>query len=127
MILVINKIDRVQSAKSEWDNNEEKNSFSKCVFTSAINGEGIKDLETAVSGIVGLSRIPDGGRKWTVNQVQELPILFVFLIYILHTCLVCRGAEEMEWDNMQMMMKQMICSIHSLSNYIIDGPLVGHD
>ncbi|KAK4756254.1 hypothetical protein SAY87_006381 [Trapa incisa] len=71
MILVVNKIDRVPSAKTEWDNNEEKkSSFNKCVCTSAINGEGIKDLETAVSEIVGLGRIPDGGRKWTVNQRQ---------------------------------------------------------
>lgn len=73
MILVVNKIDQVPSAQSDWDNSEDQNSsFTECVFTSAINSEGIKDLETAVCNVVGLSQIPDGGHKWTVNQVQEI-------------------------------------------------------
>ncbi|XP_031375033.1 uncharacterized protein LOC116189490 [Punica granatum] len=71
IILVINKIDQVPSAQYEWDyNGNGKSTFTKLVFTSAINGEGIQELETAVSEIVGLSRIPEGGRRWTVNQRQ---------------------------------------------------------
>ncbi|CAK7347098.1 unnamed protein product [Dovyalis caffra] len=69
MILVVNKIDCSPSLCSEWIDRG-GDSFSKHVFTCAITGQGIQDLEMAISEIVGLSRIPAGGLKWTVNQRQ---------------------------------------------------------
>ncbi|XWS23856.1 hypothetical protein CRYUN_Cryun28dG0051100 [Craigia yunnanensis] len=69
MILVINKIDCALSACSDWVDREAK-SFSKHVFTCAITGQGIQDLEKTIVEIVGLNQIPAGGRRWTVNQRQ---------------------------------------------------------
>lgn len=69
MILVVNKIDRAPSAQTKWVD-KDGNCFSKHVFTCAVTGEGIHDLESAIIEIVGLDRIPAGGRKWTVNQVR---------------------------------------------------------
>ncbi|KAK3426542.1 hypothetical protein EUGRSUZ_F02969 [Eucalyptus grandis] len=68
-ILVINKMDRVPSVHLEWDG-ADGGFFSKHVFTSALTGHGVQDLERAVLEIVGLNRIPAGGRRWTVNQRQ---------------------------------------------------------
>ena len=75
MILVINKIDCASSACSDWVDREAK-SFSKHVFTCAITGQGIQDLEKTIIEFVGLNQIPAGGRRWTVNQVSisKLPI-----------------------------------------------------
>ncbi|XP_057993759.1 uncharacterized protein LOC110646120 isoform X2 [Hevea brasiliensis] len=69
MVLAINKIDTTSSLHMEWVD-KCRNSFSKLVFTSAVTGQGIRDLEMAISEIMGLNRIPAGGRKWTVNQRQ---------------------------------------------------------
>ncbi|TYH72393.1 hypothetical protein ES332_D05G252500v1 [Gossypium tomentosum] len=69
MILVINKIDCASSACSDWVDGEAK-SFSKHVFTCAITGQGIHDLEKSILEIVGLNKIPAAGRRWTVNQRQ---------------------------------------------------------
>ncbi|OMO94211.1 tRNA modification GTPase MnmE [Corchorus olitorius] len=69
MILVINKIDCASSACSDWVDKEAM-SFTKHVFTCAITGQGIQDLEKSISEIVGLNQIPAGGRRWTVNQRQ---------------------------------------------------------
>ncbi|KAB5568671.1 hypothetical protein DKX38_002464 [Salix brachista] len=69
MILVVNKIDCSPSLCSEWVDRG-GDSFSKHVFTCAITGQGIQDLEMAISEIVGLNKIPSGGLKWTVNQRQ---------------------------------------------------------
>ncbi|KAF9687286.1 hypothetical protein SADUNF_Sadunf02G0077800 [Salix dunnii] len=69
MILVVNKIDCSPSLCSEWVDGG-GDSFSKHVFTCAITGQGIQDLEMAISEIVGLNKIPAGGLKWTVNQRQ---------------------------------------------------------
>ncbi|MFQ6654474.1 hypothetical protein Gotur_025442 [Gossypium turneri] len=69
MILVINKIDCASSACSDWVDGEAK-LFSKHVFTCAITGQGIHDLEKSILEIVGLNKIPAGGRRWTVNQRQ---------------------------------------------------------
>lgn len=82
MILVINKIDCASSDCPDWVDREAK-SFSKHVFTCAITGQGIQDLEKTISEIVGLNQIPSGGRRWTVNQV--LNFFFFFLIYGNHS------------------------------------------
>ncbi|XP_051139941.1 uncharacterized protein LOC127257523 [Andrographis paniculata] len=71
IILVINKIDCVRTAPSSHRLADAvSGSFDKHVFTCAVTGEGIPDLESAISELVGLSKIPNGGRKWTVNQRQ---------------------------------------------------------
>ncbi|PQM41470.1 uncharacterized protein Pyn_20621 [Prunus yedoensis var. nudiflora] len=69
MILVINKIDCVPSDCMERVG-KYINSFSKHVLTSAITGQGIQGLETAILEIVGLNKNYVGSRRWTVNQRQ---------------------------------------------------------
>ncbi|KAG6714954.1 hypothetical protein I3842_05G226900 [Carya illinoinensis] len=69
VILVVNKIDCAPSARTKWVD-KDCDSFCKRVFTCAVTGEGIHDLERAILEIVGLNKIPTGGRKWTVNQRQ---------------------------------------------------------
>lgn len=73
MILVINKIDCVPSDCMEWVK-KYINSFSKHVLTSAVTGQGIQGLETAILEIVGLNKNSVGSRRWTVNQVSYLYI-----------------------------------------------------
>ncbi|CAN1785136.1 tRNA modification GTPase MnmE [Linum perenne] len=70
IILVINKIDCAQSLSAEWDGREGTDKSNKRVFTSAISGHGIQELEAVIKEIIGLNRIPAGGCKWTVNQRQ---------------------------------------------------------
>ncbi|CAI0447725.1 unnamed protein product [Linum tenue] len=71
LILVINKIDCARSLVAEFDDDREgNNSVSRRVFTCAVTGQGIQELETAIAEIMNLNTIPDGGRKWTVNQRQ---------------------------------------------------------
>ncbi|RXH90834.1 hypothetical protein DVH24_006779 [Malus domestica] len=69
MILVINKIDCVPSDCMEGIGKDIA-SFSKHVLTSAVTGQGIQGLETAILEIVGLDKISVGNRRWTVNQRQ---------------------------------------------------------
>lgn len=69
MILVINKIDCVPSDCMEWVK-KYINSFSKHVLTSAVTGQGIQGLETAILEIIGLNKNSVGSRRWTVNQRQ---------------------------------------------------------
>ncbi|XP_050207295.1 uncharacterized protein LOC126656734 [Mercurialis annua] len=69
VVLAINKIDTAASFCMDWVDRY-SSSFSKHVFTCAVTGQGIQDLEMVISEIVGLNRIPAGGRKWTVNQRQ---------------------------------------------------------
>ncbi|TKY74349.1 tRNA modification GTPase MnmE [Spatholobus suberectus] len=71
VILVVNKIDCKPCAETEWDKGCQSHKiFSKHVFTCAVTGQGLQDLERAVLQIVGLEGIPAGGRRWTVNQRQ---------------------------------------------------------
>lgn len=71
VILVVNKIDCKPCAETEWDKGFQSHKiFSKHVFTCAVTGQGLLDLERAVLQIVGLEGIPAGGRRWTVNQVS---------------------------------------------------------
>ncbi|TMW95714.1 hypothetical protein EJD97_008451 [Solanum chilense] len=69
LILVINKIDCAPSDSYEWVNTCGF-SFNKHIPTCAVNGQGIQDLEAAIIEIMGLNKIPVGGRRWTVNQRQ---------------------------------------------------------
>ncbi|KAL5731938.1 hypothetical protein ACHQM5_004613 [Ranunculus cassubicifolius] len=69
IILVINKIDCVQSASLEaFQRNE--NLFNKYVLTCAVQGRGLPELESALVEIAGLEHVPSGGRRWAVNQRQ---------------------------------------------------------
>ncbi|RWR93031.1 GTP binding domain-containing protein [Cinnamomum micranthum f. kanehirae] len=68
LILVINKIDCTPSALEL--SGMKSNSFSKCVHTCALTGQGILELESAILDIMGLDRMPAAGRRWTVNQRQ---------------------------------------------------------
>lgn len=72
MILVINKIDCIESTPHIELEDEDGNTFTKHVKTCAVTGQGIQELETAISEIVGLNRVIQGGRRWTVNQVSNL-------------------------------------------------------
>ncbi|KAG6434847.1 hypothetical protein SASPL_106491 [Salvia splendens] len=67
VVLVVNKIDFASSCA--WVDTLSR-SFRKYVFTCAVTGKGISNLESAVVELVGLNKIPAGGRKWTVNQRQ---------------------------------------------------------
>ncbi|GFQ02909.1 tRNA modification GTPase mnme [Phtheirospermum japonicum] len=69
VVLVVNKIDCATSSPREWVDTL-SSSFNKCIFTCAVTGQGIKDLESAIVELVGLNKIPAGGRKWTINQRQ---------------------------------------------------------
>ncbi|KAK3012075.1 hypothetical protein RJ639_011968 [Escallonia herrerae] len=69
VVLVVNKIDCAPCSCSEWVK-VHVGSFNRHIFTCAITGQGIPDLEAVILEIVGLDKIPAGGRKWTVNQRQ---------------------------------------------------------
>ncbi|KAL7154600.1 hypothetical protein ABFS83_03G012500 [Erythranthe nasuta] len=70
LVLVVNKIDCASSSSNcEWADRL-SSSFDKLVFTCAVTGQGISDLESSIVDLVGLDKIPCGGRKWTVNQRQ---------------------------------------------------------
>lgn len=71
MILVINKIDCAKSVPSIQQIDNDGNTFSKHVLTCAVTGQGIQELEMAISELVGLNRVLKGGRRWTVNQVSK--------------------------------------------------------
>ncbi|QHN94122.1 tRNA modification GTPase MnmE [Arachis hypogaea] len=71
VILAVNKIDCNPRAETDWDRGcQSHDIFSKRVFTCAVTGQGLQDLERAVLELVGLDAIPSGGRQWTVNQRQ---------------------------------------------------------
>ncbi|KAL1199475.1 putative tRNA modification GTPase MnmE [Cardamine amara subsp. amara] len=72
MILVMNKIDSATSDCCDQlkDKSKKEEVFHKSVFTSAVTGQGIEELEDAILEILGLDRVPTGGHQWTVNQRQ---------------------------------------------------------
>ncbi|KFK42185.1 hypothetical protein AALP_AA2G222400 [Arabis alpina] len=70
MILVMNKIDCAAPDCCDKKMKKNEETFHKCVFTSAITGQGIEELEEAILEILGLDRVPSGGHQWTVNQRQ---------------------------------------------------------
>ncbi|CAA7013362.1 unnamed protein product [Microthlaspi erraticum] len=70
MILVMNKIDCASRDQVEDTKRKRGEVFHKSVFTSAVTGQGIEELEEAILEILGLDRVPTGGHQWTVNQRQ---------------------------------------------------------
>ncbi|CAF2205449.1 unnamed protein product [Brassica napus] len=70
MILVINKIDSATPDCCELLEDKEEEAFHRSVFTSAVTGQGIEELEEAILEMLGLDRVPSGGHQWTVNQRQ---------------------------------------------------------
>eukprot|EP00268_Persea_americana_P020634 TRINITY_DN20758_c0_g1_i8.p2 TRINITY_DN20758_c0_g1~~TRINITY_DN20758_c0_g1_i8.p2 ORF type:complete len:252 (-),score=68.08 TRINITY_DN20758_c0_g1_i8:660-1415(-) len=79
LILVINKIDCTPSALEL--SGMKSNSFSKCVHTCALTGQGILELESAILDIMGLDRMPAAGRRWTVNQVKFLLAIQMGIVF----------------------------------------------
>lgn len=69
MILVMNKIDCAAPDQLEDTKRKREEVFHKSVFTCAVTGQGIEELEEAILEILGLDRVPTGGHQWTVNQV----------------------------------------------------------
>lgn len=71
MILVMNKIDSAPPSSCDQleDQRKKEEVFHKSVFTSAVTGQGLEELEDAILEILGLDRVPTGGHQWTVNQV----------------------------------------------------------
>ncbi|PHU09355.1 hypothetical protein BC332_21215 [Capsicum chinense] len=78
LILVINKIDCIPSDTYDWVSTCGF-SFNKHIPTCAVNGKGIQELEAAIIEVMGLNKIPVGGRRWTVNQAQQSSDLSVCL------------------------------------------------
>ncbi|CAH2067781.1 unnamed protein product [Thlaspi arvense] len=70
MILVMNKMDCAPSDCCDQLEDTKREVFHKSVFTSAVTGQGIEELEEAILEILGLDRVPIGGHQWTVNQRQ---------------------------------------------------------
>ena len=63
MVLEINKTVTAASLCIEWVDRY-SNSFSKHVFTCVETGQGIQNLEMAISVIVGLNNMPvEGGNR----------------------------------------------------------------
>lgn len=75
MILVMNKID---CATPEQLEDKKEEAFHRSVFTSAVTGQGIEELEEAILEILGLDRVPSGGHQWTVNQVFLISKMLLF-------------------------------------------------
>lgn len=73
MVLVINKIDSASSFRTEL-RDQDGYTFDKYVYTCALTGQGIEELENSIVEIVGLNTIPAGGSRWTVNQVSCLNV-----------------------------------------------------
>ena len=62
MVLEINKTVTAASLCIEWVDRY-SNSFSKHVFTCVVTGQGIQNLEMAISEIVGLNNMSIEGRN----------------------------------------------------------------
>ncbi|KAL4018217.1 hypothetical protein IC575_021807 [Cucumis melo] len=69
ILLVVNKIDCAPSPNMDAMSIN-RDSFSKQVFTCAVTGQGIQNLEMAISELVGLNKTLASGRRWTINQRQ---------------------------------------------------------
>ncbi|KAK6938184.1 GTP binding domain [Dillenia turbinata] len=68
MILVINKIDQAPSCNDNIGTPD--STFNQHIFTCAVTGQGIQELEMAILEIVGLKKVPAAGHRWTINQRQ---------------------------------------------------------
>ncbi|KAL2493708.1 TrmE-type G domain-containing protein [Forsythia ovata] len=75
--MMIRKADCDPSSSYDWVN-KLSSSFNKHVFTCAVSGQRIPDLEAAIIELVGLNWISTKGRKWTPQGVSSMNSVDMF-------------------------------------------------